>query len=67
MSKPTQFDSTTERKAEEFGNSHSHWNCVINAVIPPAEGFAAGRTSTKASLEILARAIKEECWCHENS
>lgn len=59
----SQFDQTTEKKSEEY--------CPDRDVTIPGrgkihirhskrEGFEAGRNSTKASLEILARAV-EKC------
>lgn len=55
----TDFDKTTERKAEEC--PAVPWNT------PMINGFKAGRSSAKESLEILAKAMEEEvaedCGC----
>lgn len=62
----SQFDQTTEKKAEEFTELAVRVNCKYTPEAQKEDygfgishGFKNGRNSTKASMEILARAAAE--------
>lgn len=68
----SQFDQTTEAKAKDFAPTGSGMNYHGGPgwwTEDMRKGFTAGRNSTKASMEILARALKDvaykhpECFC----
>lgn len=50
----SQFDQTTEKKVEAYCKPEGYLDCAYNEA-----DFKAGRNSTKASMEILARALRE--------
>lgn len=51
----SQFDSTTEKKSEEFAKSGA---VLDKNEFPYGWGFQEGRNSAKESLEILARFVE---------
>lgn len=55
----SQFDQTTEKKAGEERDNVWHHRYPMSKDYSPEGMFSRGRNSTKASMEILARALQE--------